>query len=499
MTQVDYWWGRAVTLFTGEGETGERVARGSAVLFLGRFLLKGVYFIRTIVLAHLLFPSDFGLFGLAALSLGFTSIFFTSGLNTALVHSREDPKRYLDAMWTVGVIRNTLLALLICATAPLAALFFKNQSIIPMIYLLSLSTFFVGFENIGIVLLEKELRLNRKFLFDLSVVTLEVISVIVAAFVLRNAWALVVGAVANRFLGTIVSYWFHPYRPRLTLHLEGAWELFGYGKWVALAGILAFLIGQGDNIVVGRLLSTEQLGFYQLAFTLAFIPALEFSRVLGNVLFPMFAKLQNDADTLKRSFIKASRLIFAVVTPMSFGLLVIVPEFVHVFYGARWAPMVPLVNILMVYGLLRSFEFIAKPLLMGIGRPRMTFFTQIAQFAGMFLFIVPLTQSYGAAGTAWSVVIGGITSITILLVVIHRHFGFTFRTYFDMIGVSSVASLSMYAVLALGKLVLPIASTFSLFVYIALGILLYAAFLFVLDLFSGREIMTSFLWVKNRL
>jgi len=389
--------------------------------------------------------------------------------------------------------------LLICATAPLFGSFFENPAIVPMIYLLSLSTFFVGFENIGIVLLEKELRLNRKFLFDFSIVALEVVSVIIAAFWLRSAWALVIGAVANRFIGVVLSYFFHSYRPRLTRDLSSAWELFRYGKWVSMAAVITFLIGQGDNIVVGKMLSTEELGFYQMAFTLAFIPALEFSRVFGNVLFPMFAKLENDISALERAFVKASRLIFAVVTPMSLGLLVILPEFVRTFYGERWMPMVPLANILIIYGFIRSFEFIAKPLLMGIGRPQMTLMTQIVQFIGMFLFIVPLTHLYGATGTAWAVVIGGAVSILVLWVAVQQHFRFSFTAYADMLGISTLSALLMYGLLFILKDILPIASPVLLFAYITLGVAFYAVALFMLDRAFGRKIMDSVLWLKNKL
>ncbi len=499
MGQIQYWWGRMVAVFSGEGGASSRVARGSLVLFLGRFLLKGVYFVRTIVLAHLLFPSDFGLFGLASLSLGFTTAFFVSGLNASIVHAKEEPIQYLNGVWTVNIIRNTLLALLVFATAPLAAQFFNNAVIIPMIGVLALTIFIDGFANVGIVLLEKELQFNRKFLFDVSIVILEVFSVILAALLLHSAWALVVGALANRIIGVVLSYVFHPYRPHFTRDLSGVWRLFHYGKWVSFTAILGFLISQGDNAVVGRMLSVEELGYYQLAFTLAFIPALEFSRVLGNVLFPMFAKLEQLHQSLERSFIEASRMIFAVVTPMSFGLLLVVPEFVHVFYGPQWSAMVPIVNVLLIYGFLRSFEFIAKPLFMGIGKPKITFFTQVAQFVGMFLFIVPLTNNLGAVGTAWAVVIGGCASVLVLFIAIQREFHFSLHVYKDMFLLSTVAAFAMYGILFGFRLFVPIAGGYLLLFDIVFGALLYIVFLFSLDLLYGKKIINSLLWLKRKL
>jgi len=152
-------------------DTGQQVARGSILVLLSRVLIKSLQLIKTIILARLLFPEDFGLFGLASLTMTFVGTIFQHGFNTALVHHKESNSKYLNGAWTVNILRNTLVALVLFFIAPnLAAGFFNNINVIPFIKVLAIIVFFEGFQNIGVILLNKELRFNKKFFYDISAV-----------------------------------------------------------------------------------------------------------------------------------------------------------------------------------------------------------------------------------------------------------------------------------------------------------------------------------------
>ena len=60
---------------------GQQVARGGLILFFERTLMKGSQFVRTIIVARLIFPHDIGLFALASLGLSTVSVFVQLGIN----------------------------------------------------------------------------------------------------------------------------------------------------------------------------------------------------------------------------------------------------------------------------------------------------------------------------------------------------------------------------------------------------------------------------------
>jgi len=90
-----------------------------------------------------------------------------------------------------------------------------------------------SFSNSGVIYFYKELEFNKQFIYQFSATLADFVVAISAVLILRNVWPLVLGMLAGRIVGCLVSYLAHPYRrPRLNLDIEKIKELFGFGKWI---------------------------------------------------------------------------------------------------------------------------------------------------------------------------------------------------------------------------------------------------------------------------
>jgi O-antigen/teichoic acid export membrane protein len=480
-------------------KTGQQVARGSFLIFTERFFIKILYFARTVILARLLFPNDFGLFGMATLAMNILGAFTNPSFSSAIVQKKDVSKEELDSAWTIYFIRGLVLAAVLYLSAPLAGIFFHNSAVVPFVKILALMYLIMGFESFGATLLQKEMRFNRVFIYDMSGVIVEVVVTIIAAFILRNAWALLLGAVANRIVSTVMSYAIHSSRPRLNFNLGNVKRLFEFGKWLSVGGILSFFVSQGDNLMVGKLLDATALGFYQLAFALGTLPAVEIARSLGNILFPLYSKIQKDRQLLSAFFIKISRLVFALIIPASFGLAVLAKETVGFVYGSRWLPMVPILYIVLALALLKVIDYLINPLFVGIGRPKTTTLVSVFQAIVMFSLIVPLTHKYGMVGTGLAVLISLLFAEIIFLLKLRKEINLNFWVLAKITALPAAGSLVMVAMLQLfKKIIFP--DTIVIFIsYIAAGIIIYFGALFVLDMVFGRRFYESIIWIKKNI
>lgn len=476
-----------------------RFVRSSAIVVIERFVIKGVQFVRTVVLARLLFPEDLGLFGLAAVSLGLLDVFFQSGFNSALIREKGNVEKYLHTAWTVQVIRNAVLTVIIFFSAPFFGNFFEHPEIIPIIRVMAFTILIAGFENIGIIYFVKDLAYNKRFLNTISYTIIEITVVILAAYWLRSPWALVMGSLTNRFAIVTLSYILQPFRPHLEFDVAVIKHLFSYGKWVSIMSIASFAILQGDYLTIGKMLGAEQLGYYQPAFALALIPVAEFGRVLGGALFPMFATMGQGIDSLRGGFIRAMRLIFVFTTPICLGLFVLAPDFVYVVYGERWLPMVPIISVLVFYCLVRTYESVAGPFFMGVGKPRVQTEAMIAQLIVMLVCIVPLTATMGVVGTAVAVLAGGATSQIYLLfrTVVYLQLGL--REFLDMFSVVFCSGLTLFATLKIISSYLIMGHGTRLITLIIVGVATYLSALCLFDWLFGKKILTSLRWVGKRI
>lgn len=386
---------------------GKRVAHAGFWAFALRVVERLFALVRTVVLARLLAPEDFGLFGIALLALSTLEMFSQTGIQRALIQQRSDIKAYLDTAWTVQVARGVLVAGLLFATAGPVATFFEEPQAVPLLQLIGLTTLIRGFTNIGVVYFQKELAFHREFAYRFGGTLVDVAVAITTALIWRNAMSLVVGLAAGHLMRVAASYVIHAYRPRLRFDRARAVEMYHYGKWVFGSSVVAFLALYGDDIFLGKVAGAVALGLYQMAFRFANLTATEVTNVIARVTFPAYAQLQDNAERLRRAFLQTLEGILAVTVPVTVGLLLLAPDFVQlVLGGGAWTPMTAALQLLAVAGLMRAVAATGGALFQAVGQPRLNFRMNVVRVAVIAAVIYPLTMRFSMEGTAVAVVLG---------------------------------------------------------------------------------------------
>ena len=114
--------------------------------------------------------------------------------------------------------------------------------------------------------------------------------------------------------------------------------------------------------------------------------------------------MQGDVCQLRDGFFKTVQLTTLVSVPIAVGIAVVAPTFVETFLTEDWEPMVPLIQLLAAWGLLRSFGATTGPLFQAVGRPEIATKIQFGKFIIIAILIYPATAQYGAIGTALVIV-----------------------------------------------------------------------------------------------
>jgi len=394
---------RAEQLLKPGKTLSERVVKGGFWVFSLRITQQAFSLVRLIILARILSPNDFGLMGIALLVMATLDTFSQTGFQQALIQKKEDIKPYLNSAWTVLILRGFILFTILYFIAPYAAIFFKAPEAKPIIQVIGFSVLLQAFTNIGVIYFQKELEFNKQFIYQLAGTLADFIVAVSAVLILRNVWALVFGLLAGNAAKLIASYFIHPYRPHLSKDLGKAKELFGFGKWILGSSILIFLITQGDDIFVGKLLGATMLGFYQMAYRISNIPATEITHVISQVTFPAYSKLQDNIPKLREAYLKVLQFTAFLSFPIAGLIFVLAPDFTRIFLGEKWMPMVPAMQILVWWGAIRGLVGAISPVFMSIGKPKIVTKLQLIQTVLLFILIYPLTLHWNIFGASLSV------------------------------------------------------------------------------------------------
>jgi O-antigen/teichoic acid export membrane protein len=391
----------------------QRVVHAGFWAFALRIVSRLFGLARTIVLARLLAPNDFGLYGIALLSLSALETFSQTGFDQALIQKKEDTKPYLDTAWTAQVIRGFVLALILVIGAPLVGSFFGEPRAVLLVRVLGAAVFLKSFVNIGIVYFRKELEFHKQFIYEFSGTFADLVVAIPAAFILRSVWALVFGLLAGNLVRMVVSYFVHPYRPRPRLEGPKVRELFTFGRWILAISILGFLVTQGDDIFVGKVLGLPALGFYQLAYRISSLPATEVSHVVSAVTFPAYSKLQDTILRLRMAYLQILQITAFISIPLAGGIFVLATDFTRIFLGSKWMPIVPAMRMLAIWGLIRSIMAIMSSLFKAIGRPNVFAGLQFSKLILIAILIYPLSLRWGILGTSLTIVLSSLLAESI--------------------------------------------------------------------------------------
>jgi O-antigen/teichoic acid export membrane protein len=274
--------------------------------------------------------------------------------------------------------------------------------------------FITGLSSPGLAKLNKELHFGKLALFQAIQSFLNAAFTILIAYFLRSVWALVVATIFGEAVRSLGSFFVHPYRPGRNFDFKKAKELWGFGRWVLANQILHYLFNDGDDWVVGRVLSSQALGFYQMAYNIGNAPSTEVTSVFSQVAFPIFSRIQDDLVRLRLAYLRVMQVVMFLSTPVSVGIWLVAPDAVFLLMGEKWMPMVASLQILLIWGWIRSFRATIGPILLARGHPNHVALFTLVKVIVLALLILPFTLRWGIEGTSWAVVFSATIEIPLL-------------------------------------------------------------------------------------
>jgi O-antigen/teichoic acid export membrane protein len=384
--------GRPVSLLSAAGWVllAEGVAAGSAVM-------------ATVLAARVVSPAEFGLFGIVTLAVNVLTSLGVSGFEQALVQRSDDIKSYLNVVWTWHVCRGLLIAGVLCAAAPLLVRFYGEPRLLAVTLASAIAPALTGLQNIGPVFFSRKLEFGRLFAIRTVQSFVSLAVYVPCIFFFRNVWALVLGAVASSAAQVAVSYVAHPYRPRFEVDRAKLRELLQYGRWITSMALLGFVVTQGDDVFVSKYFGVAAFGVYQLAYSISNLPATQVTHVISKVSFPAYARAQGNPAEVARLFVGVAELTMVISSAAAVVIFAFMPDVVRYVIGPKWAAAVPLVRVLVVAGLVRSFAALAGALFDALGAPRLNLLMNLPRLIVLVVVLWPLSAYFGLVGACAAV------------------------------------------------------------------------------------------------
>ena len=357
------------------------------------------------IIARILEPSDFGLMAIAMVVIGFSKVFIDVGISNAIIYKQEITHTQLSSLYWVNIIAGVILFGIIVIVAPLVGLFYNEPKVINIIFLVGTTFLIQPFGQQFTMLLRKELRFKEIARIDIITNIIGLITTVWFAYKGYGVYALVYGMIIAVIVKTVqyMMIGFKEYRPSIEIRINEIKEFLNFGAYQMGERTINYFNSQLDVILIGKIFGIETLGIYNLSKQLIMRPADIFNPIITKVTFPVMAKVQNDIKRLKKIYLKTINYLSSINFPIYAFLIVFAHDIVLVMYGNKWLAAVPIVQILSIWGALRSTGNPIGSLLYAKGKANWGFWWNLA-----LLFYFPIGiyvgSHWGLVGVSWALV-----------------------------------------------------------------------------------------------
>ena len=329
---------------------------------------QGIRLVISIILARLLLPAQFGLIAMLAIFMAIAQAFLNSGFGQALIQKKEATHVDSCSIFYFNILVSIVAAGLLCLCAPWIAAFYEEPILIPLTRFLSLNLIINSFSLIHTTLLTKRIDFKTQLKVSITATIISGIVGVTLAYRGFGVWSLAVQIVMSTLIRTVLLWFLNTWRPSLVFSFSSLRSLFAYGSKLLFAGLLDTVFRNIYLVVIGKIFTATDLGFYSRARNWQRFPTENLAGSVIRVTFPVFSSVQDDITRLKRGVRKALTTLNLLNFPMMIGLLVTAKPLVLVLLTEKWLPCVPYLQLLCVMGLFYPLHLINLNVLMAKGR-----------------------------------------------------------------------------------------------------------------------------------
>ncbi|CAN0537899.1 unnamed protein product, partial [Laminaria digitata] len=304
--------------------------------FLAELASKSIAPIVFIILASLLTPEDFGVFTAAVMVVGFSQLFWDSGMGKALIQRQTDQDEAASIAFWVNLILGLVLAsTFFLLSDVMAVVLFQDARVGPVLRIMTVHVLLGALASVPIALLQKAMRFRALFWIRLTSVTIPALASIPLAVFGYGYWALVAGVLVGQAIQLIILWSTCNWYPALAFEKNVAKDLMQFGAWAGSSSLLAWFYLWADALIVGQYLGTHDLGLYRvgnqfsmLFYTIAFGPVMP-------VLYSYLSKIAYDSQRIRAYIQIVVRAIAFVALPVAFMVFSFADEIEATIFGSE--------------------------------------------------------------------------------------------------------------------------------------------------------------------
>ncbi len=450
-------------------ESGISGAKWNGLFNFTKYLIT---FALSIILARLLEPADFGLIGMISILTGIAAIFIDSGFSISIIQMKNLNTEDFSSIFFFNIIVSFSFYIIIFFLAPFIADFYDEPQLTSLTRIITLVFVINSFGNVQSALLFRNLNFKKRAVINLSGIGISAIIASIMAFKGFGIYS-IVGQVISQAFVTNSLYWLRSkWRPKNWIKKNSFTKTWNFSSKLLLTDIIGTTVDNIDNILIGKVFSASQLGYYVRARSSKMIFEDIFSMMLSATALSVLSKVSDNISEFRRLHLHFFKLGIYAFFPVVFGTIATAEAFTVSLFSDKWLPAVPLLQILALTSITRFISSLFYQTMLSAGNSSLYFKLKTTEKILRFL-SVPFGLYVGLYAFVWANVIIGFGFLVVSFIYIGKVSKVSCREYLSLLFKPLILSV-LTGLITYSLVFLPVENSFvMLFSQVTVGIATY--------------------------
>jgi teichuronic acid exporter len=330
-----------------------------------------IQFLVSLILARMLAPADFGIIAITNIIIGIASVLTDSCFSQSLIQAKTVGKNEYSTVFYIQLCLSVFLYFIIFILSPFLAVYFNNTNVTNILRVQSLVLIINAFGIVQLAYLQRNYYL--KLIAKLNIVSAlfsGIISITYASYSCDYN-ALIAYSLSNSIIYNILLWHYSDWHPILRFKFNAAKELFRYGSKLLISGIMSIFFSNLVALLIGKIISANELGYYNIAKRMKDIPAQLFNNINQRYYFSFFSRNQNEDRVLRRYLNHMVFMLSYFICPLLIMLYITSNSIITFVLSEKWIGAVFYFNIFISFIFFYLLNSFALTILKAKGRSDM--------------------------------------------------------------------------------------------------------------------------------
>lgn len=379
--------------------------RAAIINAISKYATVIVNLLANAILARILTPKDYGVVAIITLFSTFFSVFSDMGIGSAVIQDKTLTKQENIDIFSWTVYLGIAIASIFAIFSFVISDFYNNKVYIPLGFILSIAIFFNTLNMVPTAILMKDKHFIYVGVRNIIAAIFNFLVTLILGLNGFKAYSIVWGNVVN----AVILFFLNIIGSKLQFKILPRWnsikKIFGFSMYQFFYSIVNYFSRNLDNLLTGKFLGDEALGYYDKAYKLMLYPINNFTQVINPVIHPILSEHKDNKEYIYQKYIQIVEILTLVGVYVSVICFFCAGEIIHILYGKQWDLSIQCFQILSLTICAQMVSSSVGAIYQSLDNTKMMFYSGLSYMAETVICIVGSLQFKSIIALSYGVMI----------------------------------------------------------------------------------------------